>query len=718
MEITRRARGTELQRHQQRVFLCWCPDNAKERDKLAEDLLSHDAGADCVVSWLEDPAGDIDETLLRQELRETQLFVFLVTLPFLKQNRDEDAAEFRIAKELGDLPKLPVATDAGLFPMLTEQEHAVHGIAMDDFEYRTKLRAQLDNFIASDELIKEITEKAFTGRLFLSYRKVDIDHARAFMKAFHDVPGFESIAIWYDNFLTAGRVFDEEIRQSIDAADVFVLLVTPNLLKPNAAGRTNYVLAEELPYAVRTGKKIVAVEAVPTDRAAFAAACPGAGDCISLDELDGFEDYLPEGAVLEEMDERRSWLLGEAFLRGMMVEADFGRAVRLLENATGVTGIYDTVSARAASSASFALAVIYGEGGYLPGIQYSEALRWWQRVVAISEKTWGAEHPDTARIYNGISELYEKMGQYAKAMEMSVKGLAIREQTLGAEHPDTARSYDNTGALYMKVGMHEKALEMYRKALAIRQKMLGAEHLNTGYSYNSIGVLYIRMGEYDKALEMFMKTLGILEKVLGTGHLNTVSLYNNMGGVYWEMGKHEKALEILKKTLAAREMVLGTDHPDTAQSYSNIGSVYHDMGEHKKALEMDLKALAIRERVLGVNHPDTALSCNNIGTAYNSIGNDEKALEMFKKALVIREKVLGAKHPDTAQSYNNIGAHYEGMREYGKALEMHEKALAIREKVLGPGHPLTKKSERSVIMVRQLLARQSRSIFSKHRKKK
>ena len=116
MNIIRKARGTEIQRKQQQVFLCWHPGDIEKRDMLVKDLLSFNAGADCVVSWLEDPTGDINETLLRQELQETQLFVFLVTLTFLQQNEDEDMAEFRIAKELSDLPKLPVATETGLFP--------------------------------------------------------------------------------------------------------------------------------------------------------------------------------------------------------------------------------------------------------------------------------------------------------------------------------------------------------------------------------------------------------------------------------------------------------------------------------------------------------------------------------------------------------------------------------------------------------------------------
>ena len=332
MKIFRKARGTEIQRQQQRVFLCWHPEDTEGRDMLVKDLLSHDAGADCVVSWLENPAGDLDETLLQQELLGTQLFIFFVTLPFLERNKYENTMEFRIAKEIDDLPKLPIAANTGLFPALTEQEHAVHGIAMDDSEYRVKLQAQLSNFIASNDLIKDITEKAFTGRLFLSYRKMDIGYARTFMKKFHDIQGFESIAIWYDNFLTAGRVFDEEIRTSIDSADVFVLLVTPNLLLPNDEGKSNYVLAEELPYAVRSKKKIVAVEAVKTSKNAFSKACLGVKSFVSIGNLNSFSKYLPDEAFLCEIGAEQKYFLGEAFLKGVMIEKDVKRGVAFLKD--------------------------------------------------------------------------------------------------------------------------------------------------------------------------------------------------------------------------------------------------------------------------------------------------------------------------------------------------------------------------------------------------
>jgi hypothetical protein len=59
MTITRKARGTEIPHRAQRVFFCCDPQNAGKKDDLIADLLSRDAGMDCVVSYLE-TEGDID----------------------------------------------------------------------------------------------------------------------------------------------------------------------------------------------------------------------------------------------------------------------------------------------------------------------------------------------------------------------------------------------------------------------------------------------------------------------------------------------------------------------------------------------------------------------------------------------------------------------------------------------------------------------------------
>jgi tetratricopeptide (TPR) repeat protein len=70
------------------------------------------------------------------------------------------------------------------------------------------------------------------------------------------------------------------------------------------------------------------------------------------------------------------------------------------------------------------------------------------------------------------------MGDYSKALEYHQKSLAISEKVLGKEHPFTAISYNNIGSVYNSMGDYRKAYEFMQKAVDIWQKVLPVNHPN------------------------------------------------------------------------------------------------------------------------------------------------------------------------------------------------------------------------------------------------
>jgi len=688
--ITRRARGTEIPKRAQRVFFCCDARNSNDKDALIADLLSHDAGMDCVVSWIETPGENFDKELLRNELQDTQALVLWVTKDLLQaMYENKFPVEYLIAQELRT-PVLPIATYGELFPEFTRLAGAIHGIAQSDSEYRTKLKDQMETFLASEEVIKQIQEKAFTAEIFLSYRKMDIQEARKFMKAFHDLEEFEAISIWYDNFLTAGRNFDYEIKESITKCNAFVLLVTPNL-----ATEGNYVQTTEYPFAQQEEKPVVSVETIPTDFVLFAELFPGTEKPVLLNDpvalSTSFQSKLDKSAYQWQMDSERAWLLGMAYFKGFGVERDMDRSIRLLEIAAKDCNEYALHAIRI-------LASIY-ENGIGIAINYDKELYWRKKDTDYCERLFGFEHPETASAYNDIAMVYTNQSNYGKALEYFGKALSIREKVLGAAHPSTASTYNNIAGVYDKQVDFGKALEYYRKALAIHEKVLGTANPETANIYNNIAVVYYNQSDFGKALEYHGKALAIREKVLGTTHQHTANSYNNMASVFDKQGNYIKALEYFEKALANQEKVLGTAHPYTSNTYNNMGEVYINRGDYGKALEYFRKALAIREKVLGTTHPSTATIYNNMATIYDKQGDYGKALEYFGKALAIREKVLGTEHSQTATTYNNIAGVYNKQGDYGKALEYFKKALTIREKVLGTEHPNTAQTYNNIAVV-------------------
>ena len=680
MNIIRKARGSELPKQAQKVFLYYNGHNVAERDAIISDLLSMDAGADCVVSYLKNLDAAIDEKQLRNEFSTTQLLVIFATLDLLQSiTSGELPVEYRIAKEL-HIPIFPILNDDGLFTIYNEKLEPTHCIAKLDTEYRIKLKAQMEMLLVSEDLIEQIKKKAFTATVFASYRREELSEVRRFMKAFHDLRGFESISVWYDYFLKAGRYFGNDIKEAITSSDVLVLIVTPDL-----ATEGNYVQRLEYPFAQEIGKPVVPVETTQTSHEKFHNLYSGAGCPIPLNDATmlqaAFRKILDASAFANQLDSERAYLLGMAYLKGINIEMDFDRAVRLLETATKE---YTTASINAANQ----LASIY-ENGTGTNIDFNTALLWHQKTLLIQEKVLGNEHPATTVTYNNIASIYENLGDYEKALEWCQNNIEICEYVFGIEHLNTASTYNNIALIYSRQGDYAKALEWHQKALSIYEKVLEREHLYTAVTYNNIALIYFRQGEYVKALEWHQKDLEICKKALGDEHPDTATAYNNIARVYENQGYFTKALELYQKALAICKRVLGREHPYTATIYNNIGIVYSHQENYDKALEWHQKSLEIREKVLGKEHPYTATTYNNIALAYHYQGNYAKALELYQKVLKIRKKVLGKKHPDTGIIYNNIAGVYDSLGDYCKALELYQKDLEICERLFGKEHPDT-----------------------------
>jgi tetratricopeptide (TPR) repeat protein len=87
-------------------------------------------------------------------------------------------------------------------------------------------------------------------------------------------------------------------------------------------------------------------------------------------------------------------------------------------------------------------------GNYFLGrAAYPQALPLLRDALAIHEKAFGPEHPDTAESLNNLATLLLDQGDFAGAQPLFERALAIREKALGPEHPDTAQTLSNLGAL-------------------------------------------------------------------------------------------------------------------------------------------------------------------------------------------------------------------------------------------------------------------------------
>jgi tetratricopeptide (TPR) repeat protein len=319
--------------------------------------------------------------------------------------------------------------------------------------------------------------------------------------------------------------------------------------------------------------------------------------------------------------------------------------------------------------------------------RYLEAQSFYEKALAIREKTLGPDHADVALSLNNLAALYHDEGQYAKAEPLLQRSLKILEKALGPDHPDVAVRLNNLATLYYTQGQYAKAEPLYQRALKIGEKTLGPDDRHVAVRLNNLAKLYSAQGQYAKAEPLYRHALKIFEKTLGPDHPEVATSLGNLAGLYYSQGQYDKATPLYQRSLKIREKTLGPDHPDVAASLNNLATVYYTQGEYAKAEPLYQRSLRILEKAVGPHHPHVAATLNNLAELYQDQGQYAKAEPLYQRSLKIWEKALGPDHPDVAASLNNLASLYCNQKQYAKAEPLYQRALEIWEKALGPDHP-------------------------------
>ena len=315
-------------------FLCHPDDFKQVSETIFNDLFRAEG---CAIYFREDKYHDYDNW--ETDVSNILIFVVAVTRRFLTDKslaRDRDML-YAVNRHCSILPILMEDDLSDLFNRRFQNMQCVRRNSGEDTE-RSYLQ-KLKEFFALNTLDKKELKNVssvFRRHIFLSYRKRDRRYALQLMRMIHNIRGYEDVAIWYDEFLIPGRNYDKLIEKKIEECDLFILLVTPNILE-----KKNYVMSVEYPAAVRFGKTIVPVEmevvnprklqkhykGIPK---AISPQSSGSLSCALIPIKKPIQFLVDEDSTIEG---RRLYNLGLAYLNGKDVEQDNERAISLLEQA-------------------------------------------------------------------------------------------------------------------------------------------------------------------------------------------------------------------------------------------------------------------------------------------------------------------------------------------------------------------------------------------------
>ena len=666
------------------VFTCHPADFKKHFKKICEDIFkTHD----CVIYHTKDLNETIEDKYKESDLGQINLLVIPVTFKLLSEPNRALDSDFLYAKKRG-IPILPIMMESGINEFYSRPDKFgelqylnPYSRDLTEISYEEKLKKYLESVLISDKLAARI-RAAFDAYIFLSYRKKDRHYANELMKLIHKHPKFRDIAIWYDEFLTPGESFQNNILKIIKDSKLFTLLVTPNLLE-RIDGKPNYIMAHEYPDAKKAEIDILPTEMEETDKELLAKEFNGIPDCINPNDDESFKARLSETlskiAISKNNDDpEHNFLIGLAYLNGIDVEINKERGIALITSAAEAGFI----------EAMEKLYLMYSEGIGVR-IDYNKALKLSKEIYIWYYKKSGSKHPDTLSSLNNIAYIYNNLGYPHSASNLFKKVYLLRHKVSGATAKETLIALNNLACTYSDCQKFKEALNLHKKIYNSRYLTLGDTHIDTIISLNNLAFAYTDIEDYTQALKLFKKEYTLTRKVLGKTHPYTLIASEGLAETFFSLGNYAQALKFFKNTYALSCKVLGEEHTDTIIALNNLALTYGTLGNHKKELNLFKKGYILSCRVLGKNHPDTLISLSNLSSTYNNLGRYAKALKLSKKAYVLKYKILGKEHPSTLLALGNLAFTYEKLGNYAKALDLHEKEYALSCKILKEEHPDT-----------------------------
>ena len=691
-EFLYRTKGNASPQGKARVYVTAHPEDlGLYFDKICEDIFKTQ---DVAIYYTADLSASFDEATADTDLLRMNLFVVPVTYRLLCE--DSRAKNFDLPYACAqNIPILPLMMDTGLDEVYasssvfgTRQYLSPFSSDTSAIGYEEKLGKYLEAVLISDELAERVRE-AFDAYVFLSYRKKDRRFATELMKLIHANPECRDIAIWYDEFLTPGESFEENIRRALEKSELLALLVTPSVLE-EPDGKPNYVMGVEYPMARAAGLAVLPCEMEATDRDAMCEKFPEIPHCIDArDEASLRENLLASLSAVSAVAKRENdsdpehiYLIGCAYLDGIDVEVNRARGLALILEAAEAG--YHSAMLRAYG--------IYSEGLGVP-IDYEKAAYWAKRIIPITVEHCGEESRPVVIAYNMLATAYSHMGEYREAAKVQETTVLLSRRALGEEHPETIAELGELAEAYLSLGEYEKALGIAQEVYALWRKVGGEDDPHVATSLYELAKVHSALGDYRRALEMGEAAYQAFTVIFGDEHPMALMMLHSIASFYTDLygarGEYQKELALEERTYAILCERHGDRHPSALALLYNIAVTYEQLGDYDTALEKISRAYRLSAEVLGDGHPDTLRSLFRMGALLATAYRFDDALAILEEVYAQYTEIFGEKHPDTLGALSELAGCYGAMGDSERALAALESVYAGCVEVLGETHPRT-----------------------------
>lgn len=196
-------------------------------------------------------------------------------------------------------------------------------------------------------------------------------------------------------------------------------------------------------------------------------------------------------------------------------------------------------------------------------------------------------------VLSTLADVYFQQQRYSTAESLYKTILAIDEKTLGADHPGVAFDLLNLAQLYVSQMRYQEAEPILKRALAIYENNYGSDNLLLVKTKGLLGSVYEHEGKTDQAQALYKTALDAGQKSLGPNNLETAKILNNMAYLCYRQEKYEDAETYYKWALASTEGAVGPGDPLVAACLQDYAKVLRKLDRVAEAENMEEQAKTI-----------------------------------------------------------------------------------------------------------------------------
>jgi len=283
-----------------------------------------------------------------------------------------------------------------------------------------------------------------------------------------------------------------------------------------------------------------------------------------------------------------------------------------------------------------------------------------------------------ATIYNNFIQLYQLKQDYESVKFFFEKAIALKEKLYGKDHPQTAITYTQRANFYYLNGNYDKALKDYEYVKEIQIKNEGENHPYTISAFSNLATTYKAKGMYQKANELFQQVLSYLEN---HAHTEAFIFYAEVGKYYLALKDYQQARKYFDISLTQIQIQFGEESKGVAHYFHDMGLVYQQQHSPLIALELFEASLILKIENLGNDNLFVAETLYKIGEIKKQLDSYEEALDFFQKTLLIRQ-TKKAHNEQIEEVTKQIAEIHYLLQNYSLSIIYYEEALSIYKKSL------------------------------------